>query len=135
MINLPGLLFFGLLDLERRFLTQFGLSHIPMYLQLVAFVFCTILMILSIHKLKWGVIGIALSQSVSTFLLMIAMWWASSRQSIIKIANSVSWRDHEISQQTCLYLSYGLPNMFIIMIDTFCFQSMAIVSGFFGVQQ
>ena len=43
--------------------------------------------------------------------------------------------DPEIPHQVGIYLSYGVPNLSIIMIDMICFQSMAIISGFFGIQQ
>ena len=79
MVYLPGLLFFGFIDLERRFLTQFGLSHIPMYLQIGALIMCTIFMVISIHFFHFGVVGIALSHSVSNFILMLVMFKASAR--------------------------------------------------------
>lgn len=97
LLNLPGILFFGFLDLERRFLTQFGLSHIPMWLQIGTFFICTLFMIVSVHKLHLGVIGIAISQSIANFILMIAMWCASARQSKIKLANCVQYSDNEIT--------------------------------------
>ena len=91
-------------------------------------------MIISIHVLNFGVVGIAISHSVSNFILMLLMWWASAKQTKIKIAIEVDRNDPEIPHQVGLYLSYGLPNLFIIMIDMVCFQSMAIVAGFFGIQ-
>ena len=47
----------------------------------------------------------------------------------------VSIMDRDAFANIPTYLTYGLPNVLIIMMDWFCFQAMALVSGFFGVQQ
>ena len=134
LTNVPGLLFFAFYDLQRRFLVQFGLSRIPMTLQFISFFVCSGLMYVTIVKLQLGLPGCGLAMSVSNLLLLVLIQLKSHRQAVLWKPNMVSLWKRETITNIPLYLSYGLPNVLIIMSDWLCFQAMALVSGFFGVQ-
>lgn len=111
------------------------MSDIPMKLQIVSLFFSTFLMVVAVDYLHWGVLGTAVATSISNGMLMLAILYESGKKESIAIAKEVTWRDPQVLRQISLYLTYAVPNIFCIMIDWFCFQAMAIVSGFFGVQQ
>lgn len=52
----------------------------------------------------------------------------------LREANEVKWTDPKVRKQICLYLSFGVPNIFILLIPQLINETMALTSGFFGVQ-
>lgn len=98
MANAPGIFCFGLYDLERRYLTQFGLSSIPMKLQIYSFFVCSFMMWFAVFQLDSGYVGCAIATSISNVLLMLAIIWESNKQEKIIVPNNVKWRDPQVTK-------------------------------------
>ena len=72
MSNVFGILFFGLFDVQRRFLTQFGMAHKPFILQIIQFFFTWYLVHELVHRQKLNALGTGYATTLSNFLLLIS---------------------------------------------------------------
>ena len=73
MLNLPGVYFMSLFDMTRGFLNCFKATWIPMLIQVTATCLHVFWCHLFINQLGWGVTGIGLAFTLTSFILLFAI--------------------------------------------------------------
>ena len=65
LVYLPGLLFKGFADCERRFLNNFGKNRIPFYTSLVGVVLHTFFCYVFVVAYKWDIVGLGIANVIT----------------------------------------------------------------------
>lgn len=78
--------------------------------------------------------GTGFAMTISNFVLFLSAVIVTKCHSALREANSVRFCEIKVFQNICLYLSFGLPNIFILLIPQIFNEIMVLVAGFFGVK-
>lgn len=130
---LPGLFFYGMSDLLRRFLNSFKKNTLPMISFMISVflhpLWCYLFAIHFDMKLR----GVALAGCVSNFINFGLMSIFFRYQEDMKEANtSISARNFE---GIWTYLELGLPMVFVLCLDFWAYECMTVLSGVIGIPQ
>lgn len=91
--------------------------------------------ILFIKFLNLGIAGIGLASLLTNLLGLILNVYITSTHEEIALMNSVSIFDSRVMENTMIYLSIGMPNVTILMLDWTAFEASSIMAGYLGVEE
>jgi len=130
---MPALFFYGIGDLQRKFLNSFRKNMLPMasFMFTVALhpLWCKFLAIDLGLKLD----GIALAGCLSNFLnyaLMTVLFWLSK-----DLREAFTLPDSRAFRGLGEYLALGIPSVVVLCLDFWAYELMTVASGLLGVKE
>ena len=108
---MPGLYFFGLCDLYRKFLSSFGKTLLPMLSLSVSIIFHPIWLYIFVEQYKMGVMVIAFAGIISNFLTFVLMKILLNSQRDLDGANFLP--DSRIFVGLGTYINLALPMLYV----------------------
>ena len=131
---LPGQLFLGLGDVQKKFLIQMNYPGITMKSQIFGTVTSVLWNYIFVIKLNWGVVGTGFSFTITTFLVwIINMIYTKCLKDVDVIeARKIHFFDSQVYRSIWQYLKISLPNMFLMFLDWSSFEIMTLISGSLG---
>ena len=129
---IPGLYFWGLCDLLRRYLNCFKKNFLPMMTFFVVAILHPFWVHYFVVELDMKLFGVAVAGFISNFMnfLMMMVLLLSSRD----LQEARYFPDRRTFTDLWPYLSLGVPSVLMSFIDYWEWEQMTLASGFFGIE-
>lgn len=131
----PGLVFQGLLDIDRNFLTSFERSDICMKCQIFSPIIHGFICYSFTILFDLGVFGCGLSGFVTNFIIFIVQNRELRKVKSCEAALDVRYNDPRNFKNMAEYLKLAIPSTLFIMIEWSVFDIMSIMAGTLGVSK
>lgn len=116
----------------RRYLGTQGVFYLILKFQIISTSLHPILLYFFVSYLDWGVAGIATSTSLSHISTFIGSYaYICFNTSVVK-ENSWHFINKDAFVGLIEYLRYGLPSMFLCVLEFWCFETLMLLSGLIG---
>lgn len=127
---IPGLAFYGIGDLQKRFLNSMGISRLPMVCSLISLVFHGPWVWFLTHYHQLGVVGFGIAVSISNATTCILLLLLTLREE--KIKEAIFFPSSESFYGIYEYLRIAIPSTMMTCMDWWSFEIMIFTSGYFG---
>jgi len=127
---LPGLAFYGIGDLQKRFLNSMGISRLPMLCSFISLVFHGPWVYFLTVYLDLKVVGFGIAVSISNATTCILMLILTLREK--KIEEAIFFPNSESFFGIYEYLRIAIPSTMMTCMDWWSFEIMIFTSGYFG---
>lgn len=126
----PAFLFYGLNDLQRKFLNQVGKQYIQMNSQFYGLLLHIALSYLFVIYLDLGVVGTALALFTSQSFIFVLNELKTKAEEDLAELNDVSIFDKNVYREFYEYFRIGAPNALTIMMEFASYEIMILFVGF-----
>lgn len=133
MVYLPGLLLQALVDQQRRFLNNFGLSKYSLYAGIIGVtlhvVWCYVFVVHSDLEIQ----GLGLANVFTQFILFAGLLYFTNQEEAI--SKALTPPDRTIFQDLRPYLSLAVPSALMVILGWWIWELMVICGGLLGVPE
>jgi multidrug resistance protein, MATE family len=134
-IIIIGLYGYWQTEILRRFLGAQGIFNYILKFQLVSSTLHFVWLYIFVYYYGWGIEGVAMCTVVTnltTFILAYSYIWINP--SIVKV-DSWHFINADSFKGILEYLKYGIPSLFMIVFELWCFEVMVIIAGIIGINE
>jgi MATE family multidrug resistance protein len=132
---LPGIIALTHIELISRFLASQGVFYLVLKVQVAAMFYHLAVCYILTHVFDYQLVGIALANSITHIsTLIFLVFYITFSKDVVK---KDSW--HFINADSFKgigeYLRYGLPSMFMTVLEFWCFEMLIVMSGYLGTDE
>ena len=134
-IYLPGIYAACNVELIRRFLGVQGIYNLLLIIQIFTMALHIFWLYFFIFMLNFGVYGTAIASSITNLsTLIITLTYVTVFKDTLR---KDSWHCFNKDSFTGIleYLRFGLPSMFMIVLEFLCFEGLIIISGYLSLEE
>ena len=130
-VNLVSVYFYGMYDLQKRFLNCLNISWVPMIVQVCASFLHIFWCYFFVEVYQMDIEGLGIASTVTSLILII---FAVVYPVFIKeVQDALVWPDSSVWSGWKEYFSLGVPTTGMLCAEYWAWESLAFISGHLGV--
>ena len=133
LVYLPGIFLAGLADIQRKFLTNFGMAQIAFHSGLLGLVIHILNCYILVIRMELGITGLGIAMALTQLIIFFTLLIYTHMQEDLREARVPM--DMRAAQDLGMYFKIGLPSYIMFALDEWVWEFMVVISGILGVSQ